>query len=63
MSNMDNEKKYTEEDRDLFAMSFLTWYTCAEDAQIHKEQNLSTYKMLQLYKDRPYLRTDSPQSN
>lgn len=60
---MNDEKKYTEEERDLFAMSYCNWYTFAEDAQIYKQQNLSAYKMLQLYKDRPFLRTDSPQSN
>ena len=58
-----DEKKFTEEERDLFAMAFLVWYYGAEDAQIYKAQGLSTYDLLKLYKDRPYLRTDAPQQN
>lgn len=56
------EKKFTEEERDLFAMAFLVWYH-SEEAQIYKSQGLSNYALLKLYKDRPYLRTDAPQSN
>lgn len=57
------EKKYTQEEMEVFALSFLSWYACAEDAQIYRQQNLSEYQMLQLYKDRPFLRTDKPESN
>jgi len=60
---MSDEKKFTQEDMDLFAMAYCAWYTFAEDAQIYKQQNLSAYKMLELYKSRPFLRTDAPQSN
>jgi len=61
MSN--EEKKYTEEERDLFAIAFCCWYSYAEDAQVYKAQKLSANKLLELYKDRPYLRTDAPESN
>ncbi len=60
---MSEELKYTEEERDEFALNFCTWYCYAEDAQIYKQQHLTGFEMLELYKDRPFLRTDSPQSN
>jgi len=58
-----SEKKYNQEEIDSFALSFAAWYAHADDAQVYKSQNLSAYDLLQLYKDRPYLRTDAPESN
>ncbi len=51
------------EEQDLFAIAFCSWYSYAEDAQIYKAQKLPAGKMLELYKSRPYLRTDSPEEN
>lgn len=52
-----------DQDADTFALEFCIWYCHAEDAQVYKSQNLPAFKMLELFKSRPYLRTDSPQSN
>lgn len=57
------EQKYTEEERDVFALSFLIWYLYAEDAQIYKSQEMTAGEMLDIYKSRPYLKTDQPQEN
>lgn len=59
---IESEPKRMEE-MELFAMNYCIWYCYSEDAQIYKSQNLTSYQMLQLYKDRPFLRTDMPQSN
>lgn len=57
------EQKYTEEERDNFAIAFCAWYCHSEDAKIYKSQKLSTGQILKLYKDRPYLKTDKPEQN
>ena len=57
------EKKFTQEEMDIFAMSFCAWYCYADDAQVYRQQELSATKMLELYKSRPLMRTDSPESN
>lgn len=57
------EQKYTEEERDVFALSFLVWYLHAEDAQIYLSQGLAAGEMLDIYKNRPFLKTDYPQEN
>jgi hypothetical protein len=57
------EKLFNQTDMDLFAVSFSAWYSYSEEAQIYKSQKLSASEMLKIYKDRPYLKTDSPQQN
>ena len=60
---MADNKAYTKEERDEFAIGFLAWYNFADDAQIYKDQRISIGQMLSIYEDRPFLRTDSPQQN
>jgi len=52
-----------EQDRDSFAINFAAWYAHAEDAAIYRSQHLTAYELLKLYKSRPFLRTDAPESN
>lgn len=58
-----DKKKFTQEEMDLFAMSYAGWYAHGDDAQIYRSQHLSAYKMLELYKSRPFSRTDAPDKN
>jgi hypothetical protein len=60
---LEREVERLKEEKDLFAMSYCGWYSYAEDAQIYKAQKLPASKMLELYKSRPYLRTDKPENN
>jgi len=55
---MSEERKYTEEERDNFAIAYAIWCMFDPQAKAYRETGCSAYKLLQLYKDRPYINTD-----
>lgn len=52
------EKHFTEEERDLFAMSFLVFVLSDARAQALIKVKTPTKALLDLYKDRAYLHED-----
>lgn len=59
----EQEVEKIKSDMDAFAIGFCGWYCHAPDAEVYKSQNLSAQKMIELYKSRPYLKTDLPEEN
>jgi hypothetical protein len=56
---MKEERKFTEEERDVFAMSFLVFALFDPRAQALIKAGTPAGAVLDLYKDRPYLDEDT----
>lgn len=49
---------YTEEERDNFAIAYAIWVKYDAQAQMYLDSGVTAYKLLELYKDRPFINTD-----